>query len=380
MLSATQRIQELTQLPATEKPKIALDTNCVEYYLNDPPRQPWADCLDPIFHAALEGKVELYVSTVVVSELLAHVHFANRRSTGYDAELALMALLNRHFQILDVDGEVARAAGRLRGNYAPGDKLVLKTPDALIAATSLANGHTLFVTNDEQLAHALPEDTRIYLRDVALELLAQRFPGPCLNGSGSVRPLRRGPGLPGATSLATLELGSVKPDASVSWRRLLGEAFTVASALNEPCVIVVLTRRNGRKTEAVEVLHWQEGLEGTRPASRILKRLQEHLGYSRRTRKAANERAHAHVFCFTSRAREKARQSQACFDTKSEHRRSADGWQGYLSPLWQFRSALDLPQMTFLLCEDGSACCVKPLETRQFLDEAKNVLGLEDRR
>ena len=53
------------------------------------------------------------LSTVVVSELLAHVHFSNRKK-GYDPELAFMAILNRHFQILDVNDEVARVAGRLR--------------------------------------------------------------------------------------------------------------------------------------------------------------------------------------------------------------------------------------------------------------------------
>ena len=114
--------------------------------------QPWADCLDPIFRAAVDGRIELYVSTVVVSELLAHVYFANRHNTGYDPELDFLAIINRHFQILDVNGPIAKAAGRLRGSYTPGDRIVLKMPDALIGATSLTSGHTLFVTNDAQLA------------------------------------------------------------------------------------------------------------------------------------------------------------------------------------------------------------------------------------
>src|SRR5258708_1583851 len=109
MPSATERIQELTQPAATGKPKVALDTCCVQYYISNPPVQPWADCLGPIFQAAVDGKIELYVSTVVVSELLAHVYFANRHNTGYDPELDLLAIIGRHFQILDVSGSVAKA-------------------------------------------------------------------------------------------------------------------------------------------------------------------------------------------------------------------------------------------------------------------------------
>src|SRR3989337_2701447 len=114
MATAAKRIREVAQASTGEKAKVALDTCCVQYYISNPPVRPWADCLDPVFRAGLEGKVDLYVSTVVVSELLAHVHFTNRHRAGFDPELDLLAILNRHFQVLDVNGEVARAAGRLR--------------------------------------------------------------------------------------------------------------------------------------------------------------------------------------------------------------------------------------------------------------------------
>jgi len=374
MPTAAERIRGIAEVQAAQKPKVALDTCCVQYYISDSPVQPWADCLDPIFRAALDGRIDLYVSTVVVSELLAHVHFAHR-NRGYDPELYLLAILNRHFQILEVDGEVARAVGRLRGNYVPGDKMALKTPDALIGATSIANGHTLFVTNDARLADALPDEICIYLRTAALELLEQRFPGPCLEEADPVTPARRGPGLPRGVSLATLELGSVRPNPSVGWRRILADAFTVASALNEPCVFFVLTRRSGRRIETVEVLFWHEGLEKRRPAARLVKHLQQHLGYSPRTGRATEGRNHIYALCFTSMTRERARQSQPCYASKSGHQREADAWNGYLAPLWRFRSALSLPQTTWLLCEDGEARLLKPIEVLRFLDQAKSVLG-----
>ena len=373
MATATERMRDMILATTTVKPKVALDTNCVRYYISNPPVQPWADCLDPIFQAALDGQIELYVSTVVVSELLAHVHFANR-NTGYDPELDLLAILNRHFHILEVDGEVARAAGRLRGSYVPGDRMGLKTPDALIGATSIANGHTLFITNDERLADALPDDNCIYLKTAALELLEQRFPSPCVENNPVV-PTRRGTALPQGISLATLELGSIKPSPSAKWRRILAEAFTVASVLNEPCVFFVLTRRSGRKTETVEVLFWHEGLEKARPGERIMKRLREHIGYSPHTGKATRKQNHIYIFCFTSISRERARQSQPCYASKSDHQREGDAWKSYLGPLWRFRYALDLPQTAWLLCEDGEARFLKPAETLQFLEQAKNVLG-----
>jgi len=371
MAAAVEQLQEILTGQTTQKPKVALDTNCVQYYISNPPVQPWADCLDPIFQAALDGRIELYVSTVVVSELLANVHFAHRNK-GYDPELDLLAILHRHFQMLDVNGDVARAAGRLRGTFVPGDKMSLKTPDALIGATSLANGHTLFITNDAQLAQALPHQSRIYyLKELALEWLANRFPITCVDSSQTVRPLRTGPGLLASICGQESELGAVKLSPALPWKRILADAWTTASAINECCALFVLTRRNGRKEEATEVLFWHEGLEKNRPAERIVKYLRRYV---------APPEKHAYGLVFTSLKRERARQAQPCFASKSDHQRESEAWQAYLAPLWRFRSALTLPGTAWLLCEDGEARYLKPAETQRFLDKANNVLGWEGRR
>lgn len=378
MPTATERIQELGQATAAGKAKVALDTCCVRYYISSPPTQPWADCLDPIFRAALDGKIELYVSTVVVSELLAHLYFANRHNTGYDPELDLLAIINRHFQILDVNGAVAKAAGRLRGSYAPFDRIVLTTPDALIGATSLTNGHTLFVTNDAQLAAALPNTNCVYLRDVALEWLAQKFPVPCFDGSGPISPSRSGKGLPSDASVALMGSGGIQPDPSAKLRRILKDAQTVAAAVNEPCAFFVLSERNGRKRETREVIFWHSGLMESRPPRRILKRLQDHLGYSARTGAAAKGGSQIHGVVFASRAREQVWQSQPCFASKTGHQKGADAWNGYLSPWRAFRACLDLPQVAWLLCEDGKTYSLDVAATVRFMDQAKSVLGWKD--
>jgi predicted nucleic acid-binding protein len=350
----------------------------VQYYISNPPSQPWADCLDPIFRAAVDGRIELYVSTVVVSELLAHVYFDNRHNTGYDPELDLLAIINRHFQILDVNGPVAKAAGRLRGNYAPGDRIVLKTPDALIGATSLTNGHTLFVTNDAQLADALPDTNCIYLRDVALEWLSERFPASCFDGSGPIAPAKSGKGLPTGASASSMESGGIQTDPSARWRRILKDAQTVATAINEPCAVFVLSEKNGRKIETREVIFWHNGLMESRPPRIILKRLHEHLGYSARTGTAAKGGSEIHGVVFASLAREQGRQILPSFASKTSHQREADAWNGYLS-LWRtFRHFLDLPQVTWFFCENGATRGLNVRATGHFLDRAKNVLGWKD--
>jgi len=380
MATATERMLEIIQTTAAGKPKVALDTCCVQYYISNPPMQPWADCLDPIFQAGVEGRIELYVSSVVVSELLAHVHFAHRHNAGYDPELDLLAIMNRHFQILDVDGVVARAAGKLRGNYVPGDKIVLKTPDALIGATSIANEHTLFVTNDALLADVLPDSNCVYLRDVALEWLTQSFPGACLNGGDPISCSSSGKGLPSSVPVEALELGGIRPDPSAKWRRILKDAHTVASAVNEPCAFFILSGKNGRKLETREVLFWHEGLGASRPPGRVVKRLHEHLGYSSQERTAAKGGGRIHAFVFASLGRGRARQSHPCFAAKSSHQREADAWDGYLS-LWRvFRSCLDLPQVTWLLCEDGVARLLDVAATAGMLARAGNVLGWKEER
>ncbi len=378
--TATERLRATCRPSGGILPRIGLDTNCIQYYISDPPVQPWADCLDPIFSAGVARQAKLYVSTVVVSELLAHVHFASRSRAGYDPELDLLAILNRHFQVLDVCGDVARAAGRLRGNYVLVEKMALKTPDALIGATSLHHNHTLFVTNDSRLADALPPSSCIYLRDVALEWLDRQFPGPCLADPEPVKLRTRGKGLPGKPNMATLELGSIQPDPAAKWDRILADCLNVAAAVNESCLFFVLAAKNGRKTETREVLFWHDGLTATREPKRVVRRLHEHLGYSPSTGKASNARHSVHAFYAASLSRARARQTQPCFAGRSHHAREAEAWKEYLWGLWCFHQALSLPQTDWLFCEDGMARRLGAVATMDFLAKAANVLGWEDQR
>lgn len=375
-MSAMQQLAAVCQPPPSgSPPKVGLDTCCVQYYLGNPPLQPWADCLDPLFQAAVNGHVELYVSTVVVSELLAHMHFASRNRAGYDPELDLLAILDRHFEVLDVTGDVARAAGRLRGTHLPGDQMKLKTPDALIGATSLANGHTMFVTNDADLAEALQSTHCIYLRDIALEWLAGCFPASCMGGARPIAPVTTGVGLPGNPALVSSELGSIRPDPAATWQRILADALNIA-AVNVPCLFFVLSEQSGSATVTQEVLYWHDGLD--RVPRKMVQRLNDHLGYSPRATNTPRPDRMVHAFFCSSIARTRA--FQTSFVDRSAHKRESEAWNAYLRPLWDFREALRLPQTTWLLCEDGIARSLDATKTSDAIAQAANVLGWKEER
>ena len=378
METVTQQIQNIIQ-PVTNQPtKIGLDTNCVQYFLNN--TRPWADCLYPIFQAALNGNVELYVSSVVVSELIAHLHLASRNQVGYDPELNLLATLNRYFQILDVTEDIAKAAGRLRANHASGDKLTLKTPDALIGATSLTSGHTIFITNDEQLANALSSSNCIYLKDLALEWLEQNFAPSCLASSNRIPLSKTTSGLLGSVISAT-ELCIIKPDQQTKLDCILADASITSAALNEPCLFFVLVKNENGNQKIEEVLFWHDGFNSSRPINKIEKYLKIYLEYrlERNNSPNFNENKQIHIFYFSSLNREITRQDQPNFASRTERHKKAEAWKAYLSKLWLFREAMSLPQITWLLCENGDARTLDITATLGFVAQAKNILGWKEK-
>lgn len=377
MATAAERLQALIQPSPAGKPKVALDTCCVQYYMSNPPVQPWADCLDTIFRAALDGHVDLYISAIVLSELLSHVYFANRHNAGYDPELDLLAIINRHFQVLNVDGDVAKAAGRLRGNYAPGEKIVLKTPDAVIGATSLANSHALFVTNDAQLASALHDGNCLYLRDLALEWLAHHFPSPCRDAQGAVAVSHRGAGLPPGAVATLTRAGGIRPNAAANWRRILKDAQTAATVIGEPCVCFILAdRTKGGRSAPTEVIFWRAGQVETKAHARILKHLRVHVAQAATAGSAGG--SHAYCIVFASRAQEQQRQEHPGFASKTADQKAVDAWNAYLEPWRVFRAGLEVPQTMWHLCEDGTTHRLESTATMAFLDRARNVLGWKD--
>lgn len=378
MQTYTERITQIITAGASTRAKIGLDTNCVQYYLGNPPVQPWADCLDPVIRAGLAGDIDLYISSVVAAEILSHAHYSSRRSSGYDPELSVMALLQRNFQILDVTKDISRAAGRLRGVYWADNNSKLGTADALIGATSLSENHDLIITNDEKLSRALPPNNCVYLKELALEWLSQNFPTPCFASIPPVTLRDRGIGLPGTLPTASSAIGSLVASPTSEWTHILTDAFSVASGLNEPCLFFVLAAIDGAAEESREIIFWHEGIDPARPSNKIIEHMQRHLGYSNRTNIANHPNSRIYAFYFASHSRERARMAQPHFASKPAYDREAEAWNGYLKPLWIFRKVFGLPQSTFLLCENGTARYLELATTISLLERARNVLGWKD--
>ena len=356
------------------RPRIGLDTNCVRYYLAN--ERPWADWLEPFFEAATSGKAELFVSTVVVAELLAGSYYANRAHSGYDPELDLLAILDRHFQVVDVNATVAKAAGRLRGSFLPGDKMVLKLPDAIVGGTSLALDHSLFITNDERLADALPDDRCLFLGDLAPAWLAEQFPTPCLRGSAAVSPVQDGEGVPLWPALASPELASIKLGRAVPWQRVLHDGFIAAAILGVPCVVAVLEVADG--TSETEVIFWHDGPEATQSAGRLVNRVSDYLGFERRTQVIRYPERQVRLLCFSSLQRQRELQDRSDWADKLPRKKEVDAWRAYVKPLIAFSSLLGISNVPWILCEQGIARELDTSAAGSFAQSVSKLFGEPD--
>jgi predicted nucleic acid-binding protein len=114
-----------------------LDTNSLIYYFQGAPQ------LDPVFRQIESGKARPVVSIITEIELLGFP-----RLTRQD-EARIQTLLSG-FTVVAVDKRIAGQAVALKRRHG------IKTPDAIIAATALAENACL-VTRDQDLLQKVPE-------------------------------------------------------------------------------------------------------------------------------------------------------------------------------------------------------------------------------
>lgn len=117
---------------------VYVDTNPVIYTVEKV--EPYRSFLDPLWTAVLLGQLTIVSSELTLLETLV--------KPMRDNDVALEALYRAFLSVKEVRLVPAtlliwEQAARLRG-------LGLKTPDALHAATALASGCALFLTNDAQ--------------------------------------------------------------------------------------------------------------------------------------------------------------------------------------------------------------------------------------
>lgn len=123
---------------------VYVDANAVIYAVEK--IEPFASLLDPLWIASGAGQVSIVTSELTWLETLTN---PLRDGNKPLAELFRAVLTAREVRLVLVTLSLWEDAARLRA-------LGLKTPDALHAATGLASGCSLFVTNDPTFQRVPP--------------------------------------------------------------------------------------------------------------------------------------------------------------------------------------------------------------------------------
>jgi predicted nucleic acid-binding protein len=121
--------------------RVGLDSSILIYHLED--LEPYAILTENIFARVAEGSLSAVLSTVSVTELLVQPFTTGQKDRIAAIERFLFSLPNT--EIKSPDYPIAREAARLRSKYR------VRTPDALLIATSMNEKADAFITNDASL-------------------------------------------------------------------------------------------------------------------------------------------------------------------------------------------------------------------------------------
>ena len=123
---------------------LTLDPNCLIYRLDDPDgaRGRWLD--EHVFGPAVQGRVQLTLSTVALAELLVRPYADGQPLRAKAVRRALETLPG--LSIVELSPALADDAARLRAVTG------LALPDAIMLATA-AQAHSGLLTNDRRLDH-----------------------------------------------------------------------------------------------------------------------------------------------------------------------------------------------------------------------------------
>ena len=119
--------------------RVVVDSAPIIYVLEDHPQ--FAPRFVGLFEAEAAGNVEILISAITLSEVLAGPFQAGQEALAQRYATALQA-----FTVIPVDNEIAVSAARLRSRYR------LKLPDAIQLATVLESGAHALVTNDNDFS------------------------------------------------------------------------------------------------------------------------------------------------------------------------------------------------------------------------------------
>jgi predicted nucleic acid-binding protein len=140
--------------------RVGLDSSVVIYHLEG--MAPYADLTETLFAAVLEGSLKAILSTISITELLVRPFAKDQLDRIMAFERFLFSLPNT--DLVPPGYAISKEAARLRAKYR------IRTPDAILLATSLIEKADAFLTNDARLATIKDEDLDILLLDDFIDL------------------------------------------------------------------------------------------------------------------------------------------------------------------------------------------------------------------
>jgi predicted nucleic acid-binding protein len=126
----------LGKLPTNAR--VTVDSAPIIYFLEDHPKL--ASRFAPVFEAAAEGELSIFVSTITVAEVMAGPLKAGNDILAAQYYEALRG--SRNWEIVPVTEEIAILAARIRAIRK------LRLPDAIQVATAVATASVALVTHD----------------------------------------------------------------------------------------------------------------------------------------------------------------------------------------------------------------------------------------
>lgn len=120
---------------------ILLDTSCFIYYFEDNPN--YSDKLEKVFAGIQDGNNKAFMSIISFMEILVKPKKDN--NVFIENRYKLMLTNYPNLSIVDMEHNIADIASRLRANYK------IRTPDAVIVATSIFMDVDCIITNDIRL-------------------------------------------------------------------------------------------------------------------------------------------------------------------------------------------------------------------------------------
>ena len=129
--------------------RLGTDTAPLIYFIESHPQ--YGPLVKVVFKRAQAGQVELFTSTLTLTEVLAHP--LEKQAEEIAKAYKSILLESPHLHVFDVDIRIAEKAAELRARYR------LKTPDAIQIAVAIQAGCEVFLTNDKD--HKRVQEVRV---------------------------------------------------------------------------------------------------------------------------------------------------------------------------------------------------------------------------